>query len=189
MNRWAVNDPEQLARVLDTLERVRQEFNSGGDARISLADLIVLGGVAVVERAASDTGFATGVPFTPGRTDASAEQTDASGLAWLEPAADGFRNHRGPAATAPTQHLLVERARLLTLSAPEMTVLVGASGFSARPRAARRRGFSPTRSASSVPTSSRRSPIPTSPELPPATTRRPSPVAVARPNGRQPGRT
>ncbi len=125
MNRWAANDPEQLARVLDTLERVRQEFNSGGRGRISLADLIVLGGVAAVEKAAADAGFGMGVPFIPGRTDAAAEQTDASGLAWLEPAADGFRNYRGPAATAPTEQLLVERARLLTLSAPEMTVLVG----------------------------------------------------------------
>ena len=125
MNRWAVNDPERLARVLDVLERVRQEFNGGGDTRISLADLIVLGGVAAVEKAAVDAGFPIHVPFTPGRTDASEEQTDAAGLAWLEPAADGFRNYRGPDATGRTEQLLVERARLLTLTAPEMTVLVG----------------------------------------------------------------
>ncbi len=125
MNRWAANDPARLARVLDALESIRTTFNEQGETRISLADLIVLGGVAAVEKAAADAGFAVGVPFVPGRTDASAEQTDASGLAWLEPTADGFRNYRGPRATGRTEHLLVERCRLLGLSAPEMTVLVG----------------------------------------------------------------
>ena len=125
MNGWAANDPERLARVLDGLEHVRAWFNAGGDARISLADLIVLGGVAAVGKAAADAGFPVEVPFTPGRTDASPEQTDAAGLAWLEPVADGFRNYRGPAASGRTEHLLVERARLLRLTAPELTVLVG----------------------------------------------------------------
>ena len=125
---WAVNDPAGLAAVLETLEGVRRDFNgaeNGSDIRISLADLIVLGGCAAVERAARDAGFDVQVPFTPGRTDASQDQTDAESFAVLEPTADGFRNHLGAGHDRPAEQLLVDRARLLTLSAPEMTVLVG----------------------------------------------------------------
>ncbi len=125
MNQWPANDPERLAGVLATLEKVRSDFNARGTAAISLADLIVLGGAAAVERAAADAGIEVDVPFTPGRTDATQEQTDEASLAWLEPAADGFRNYRGSAATGSTEQLLVDRARQLTLSVPDMTVLVG----------------------------------------------------------------
>ncbi|GAA5165103.1 catalase/peroxidase HPI [Pseudonocardia eucalypti] len=117
---WRVNEPERLAEVLAALERIREEF----DGRISLADLIVLGGCAAVERAAQLAGHDVRVPFSPGRTDASPEQTDAESFAVLEPEADGFRNYRGPTGLPP-EFLLVDRAHLLTLSAPEMTVLVG----------------------------------------------------------------
>ncbi len=125
---WAVNDPAGLAAVLETLEGVRRDFNgaeNGSDIRISLADLIVLGGCAAVERAARDAGFDVQVPFTPGRMDASQDQTDVESFAVLEPTADGFRNHLGAGHDRPAEQLLVDRARLLTLSAPEMTVLVG----------------------------------------------------------------
>ncbi|HVV14595.1 catalase/peroxidase HPI [Amycolatopsis sp.] len=124
---WEVNEPDQLAQVLRTLEGVQESFNSAqtGGKKISLADLIVLGGVAGVEKAAKDAGVDIKVPFTPGRTDATEEQTDADSFAPLEPTVDGFRNYRGKAHRLPSEYLLVDRANLLNLSAPEMTVLVG----------------------------------------------------------------
>ncbi|GAA2354644.1 catalase-peroxidase [Catellatospora methionotrophica] len=126
-NGWEVNDPDQLARVLHTLEGIGQAFNAEqtGGKRISLADLIVLGGSAAVEQAAGFAGHAVEVTFTPGRTDATAEQTDAESFAPLEPTADGFRNFHGKGHRLPAEYLLVDRANLLTLSAPELTVLVG----------------------------------------------------------------
>ena len=123
-NGWEVNDPEQLARVLGKLEQIQAAFNGGGK-RVSLADLIVLGGCAAVERAAKDAGHEVEVPFTPGRTDATAEQTDAESFEPLEPTADGFRNYLRDGHRLPAEFLLVDRANLLTLTAPEMTVLVG----------------------------------------------------------------
>ena len=124
---WEVNDPEQLAQVLRVLEGVRESFNSSasGGKQVSLADLIVLGGCAAVEKAAKDAGHPVEVPFTPGRTDATEEQTDAESFAALEPSADGFRNYQGKDNRLPAEFLLVDRANLLTLSAPELTVLVG----------------------------------------------------------------
>jgi catalase-peroxidase len=124
---WAVNEPAQLAHVLQTLEAIRGQFNAEapGGAQISLADLIVLGGCAAVEQAAREAGPAIEVPFTPGRTDATQEQTDVESFAVLEPTADGFRNYLADGQTKPAEHLLVDRASLLTLTAPEMTVLVG----------------------------------------------------------------
>ncbi len=125
---WAVNNPIELTRVLETLEGIQRAFNDaqpGGKKRVSLADLIVLGGCAAVEQAARSAGHEVQVPFTPGRTDATQEQTDVESFALLEPTADGFRNYVGAGNELPAEHLLVERARLLTLSAPEMTVLVG----------------------------------------------------------------
>jgi catalase-peroxidase len=125
---WAVNQPDQLATVLAKLEAIRQEFNASaaGGKKISLADLIVLAGGAAVEKAAKDAGQDVQVPFTPGRTDASQEQTDVASFAPLEPKADGFRNYLGETLVALTpEELLVDRAQLLTLTAPEMTVLVG----------------------------------------------------------------
>ncbi|HEY2058959.1 MAG TPA: catalase/peroxidase HPI [Amycolatopsis sp.] len=124
---WEVNEPETLTQVLSTLEGIQESFNSAqtGGKKISLADLIVLGGVAAVEKAAKDAGFEVPVPFTPGRTDATQEQTDAESFAPLEPSADGFRNYRGKGNRLPSEYLLVDRANLLNLSAPEMTVLVG----------------------------------------------------------------
>jgi len=126
-NSWEVNQPEQLARVLGVLEGIQQSFNSAqsGGKRVSLADLIVLGGCAAVEKAAKDAGFDIEVPFTPGRMDALQEQTDVESFAVLEPTADGFRNYLGKGHTLPAEYLLVDKANLLTLSAPEMTVLVG----------------------------------------------------------------
>ena len=126
-NAWAVNEPAQLAQVLSTLEAIRREWEAQttGDTRISLADLIVLGGCAAVEQAARDASVDVEVPFTPGRTDATQEQTDVESFAVLEPAADGFRNYLGKGLQAPAEHLLVEKASLLALTAPEMTVLVG----------------------------------------------------------------
>jgi catalase-peroxidase len=113
--------------VVSSLDRIRQEFNDAqsGAKKVTLADLIVLGGCAAVEQAAKDAGHAVTVPFAPGRTDASQEQTDADSFAPLEPTADGFRNYLQAGQTAPAQQLLVERANLLTLTAPEMTVLIG----------------------------------------------------------------
>jgi len=124
---WDANDPGELAQVLETLERVRQEFNGAqaGSKRVSLADLIVLAGCAAVEQAARLAGIEVTVPFTPGRTDASQEQTDVTSFAVLEPVADGFRNYVRAGEKRPPEHLLVERANLLTLTAPEMTVLIG----------------------------------------------------------------
>nr|WP_258382555.1 catalase/peroxidase HPI [Streptomyces sp. NTH33] len=124
---WEVNDPETLAQVLRTLEGIQESFNGSqaGDKKISLADLIVLGGAAAVEQAARTAGHDVQVPFAPGRTDATQEWTDVKSFARLEPTADGFRNYRGKGSRLPSEHLLVDRANLLGLSAPEMTVLVG----------------------------------------------------------------
>ena len=124
---WEVNQPEQLATVLDTLSSIQQEFNAGAKngKRISLADMIVLGGIAAIEQAAKAAGYSVEVPFTPGRTDASAEQTDPESFTVLEPGADGFRNYQKTGYTVSSEHLLLDRAHLLGLSAPEMTVLVG----------------------------------------------------------------
>ncbi|WP_405868633.1 catalase/peroxidase HPI [Streptomyces sp. NBC_00005] len=121
---WEANDPDQLAQVLRVLEGVQSEFNSGAK-KVSLADLIVLGGAAAVEKAAKDAGVAVEVPFTPGRVDATQEQTDAESFAALEPSADGFRNYQGKGNRLPAEYLLLDKANLLTLSAPELTVLVG----------------------------------------------------------------
>ncbi|AWT46586.1 MULTISPECIES: catalase/peroxidase HPI [Streptomyces] len=122
---WEVNDPDQLALVLRTLEGVQADFNAGSPRKVSLADLIVLAGCAAVEKAAKDAGFDIEVPFTPGRVDATEEHTDAESFAALEPTADGFRNYLGKGNRLPAEYLLLDRANLLSLSAPEMTVLVG----------------------------------------------------------------
>jgi catalase-peroxidase len=124
---WEVNDPDTLTQVLRTLEGVQESWGSAqtGGKKVSLADLIVLGGCAAVEQAAKNAGHDVQVPFTPGRTDASQEQTDVESFAPLEPTADGFRNYRGKGSRLPSEYLLVDRANLLNLSAPEMTVLVG----------------------------------------------------------------
>ncbi|WP_417603277.1 catalase/peroxidase HPI [Owenweeksia hongkongensis] len=121
---WKVNKPEQLKKVLSTLEGIHKEFNLGSK-KISLADLIVLAGCAGVEKAAKNAGHNVEVPFTPGRMDASAEQTDVEAFEYLEPYADGFRNYRGTKFDVSTEDLLIDKAQLLTLSAPELTVLVG----------------------------------------------------------------
>ncbi len=124
---WPVNQPEQLAKVLKRLEAIQKEFNDAqtGGKRVSLADLIVLGGCAAIEAAAKKAGHDVTVPFTPGRMDASAEQTDAESFAVLEPLADGFRNFLKAKYAVPSERLLVDKVQLLTLSAPEMTVLIG----------------------------------------------------------------
>jgi catalase-peroxidase len=124
---WAVNNPAQLAKVLDQLEAIQKEFNStqSGGKKISLADLIVLAGAAGVEKAARDAGYNLTVPFTPGRMDASQEQTDVESFKVLEQAADGFRNYQKAKYSVCAEVLLVDKAQLLTLTAPEMTVLVG----------------------------------------------------------------
>ncbi len=124
---WAVNEPQKLAKVLATLEGIQSDFNAAqsGNKKVSLADLIVLAGSAAVEQAAKNAGFDMEVPFTPGRMDASEEQTDAASFEPLEPEADGFRNFMKADYTVPAEAMLVDRAQLLTLSAPEMTVLVG----------------------------------------------------------------
>ena len=121
---WAANNPSELASVLEVLEGIQADFNQGGKS-VSLADLIVLGGVAAVEKAARAAGVQVDVPFTPGRSDASAAQTDAASFAVLEPKADGFRNYLQAGQTRPAEELLVDKAQLLGLTAPEMTVLVG----------------------------------------------------------------
>jgi len=121
---WEVNNPDELATVLRTLEGIQESFNAGGK-KVSLADLIVLAGGVGVEQAARNAGFDVEVPFTPGRTDAVQEQTDVESFAVLEPKADGFRNYVGKGARLPAEYLLIDKANLLTLSAPEMTVLVG----------------------------------------------------------------
>lgn len=117
---WEVNDPDQLATVLRTLEGIQESFNSAqsGGKQVSLADLIVLAGGAGVEQAAKDAGFEIQVPFTPGRVDASQEQTDLESFAALEPTADGFRNYLGKSNRLPAEYLLLDKANLLTLSAP-----------------------------------------------------------------------
>ncbi len=124
---WAVNQPKQLARVLQALEGIQREFNKGaeGDKRVSLADLIVLAGAAGVEQAAKAAGVAVSVPFNPGRTDARQDQTDVESFSVLEPVADGFRNYTKARYSVPAEVLLLDKAQLLTLTAPEMTVLVG----------------------------------------------------------------
>jgi catalase-peroxidase len=126
-NSWEINDPDELARVLRTLEGIQEAFNAAqtGGKKVSLADLIVLAGSAAVEQAAKTAGFDIEVPFTPGRTDASQEQTDVESFAAMEPTVDGFRNYLGKGHRLPAEFLLVDKANLLTLSAPEMTVLVG----------------------------------------------------------------
>lgn len=124
---WEVNQPEQLAMVLDKLEKIKEGFNGSGTdgKRVSLADLIVLGGCAAVEKAAKNGGFEVTVPFTPGRNDASQEQTDIESFSVLEPIYDGFRNYLKTRYSVPAEELLIDRAQLLTLTAPEMTVLIG----------------------------------------------------------------
>ncbi|MDT7751459.1 MAG: catalase-peroxidase, partial [Pseudonocardiales bacterium] len=126
-NGWEVNDPSSLATALGTLAGVQEAFNSAqtGGKQVSLADLIVIGGSAAVELAAKNAGHDIEVPVTPGRTDASQDQTDVESFAALEPTADGFRNYRGKGNRLPSEYLLIDRANLLNLSAPEMTVLVG----------------------------------------------------------------
>jgi catalase-peroxidase len=121
---WAANNPSQLSKVLDTLEGVQKAFNAGG-AYVSLADLIVLGGCAAIEKAAKDAGHNITVPFTAGRTDASEAQTDVASFAVLEPIADGFRNYIKPKTLVSAEEMLIDKAQLLTLTAPELTVLVG----------------------------------------------------------------
>src|SRR5262249_32937042 len=124
---WEVNQPADLAKVLPVLEKIQKDFNSSQSGKkVSLADVIVLGGCAAVEAAAKKGGHDVKVPFAPGRTDASQEMTDVESFAVLEPAADGFRNYlrKGP-LPLPPEHLLVDRAHLLTLTAPEMTALLG----------------------------------------------------------------
>jgi catalase-peroxidase len=125
---WEVNEPTRLAGILDTLEGIRERFNAAhtrGNKAVSLADLVVLGGCAAVEQSARNAGHSVEVPFRPGRTDATQAQTDAASFAVLEPHADGFRNFCKPGLGVPAEHLLADRANLLTLTVPEMTVLVG----------------------------------------------------------------
>ncbi len=124
---WEVNEPAELAKVLQTLEKVQQDFNGSqsGGTKVSLADLIVLGGCAAVEQAAKNAGHDITVPFTPGRTDASQAQTDVDSFEVLEPTADGFRNYLQAGEKLPPEQRLLDRANLLTLTAPEMTVLIG----------------------------------------------------------------
>jgi catalase-peroxidase len=131
-NGWDVNDPAELAGVLRTLEGIQSDFNTAhaGGVQVSLADLIVLGGCAAVEKAATDAGVEGVVPFTPGRTDASQEMTDVDSFAVLEPTADGFRNHLGKGVDKPAEYLLVDRAALLTLTALE--IVLGIDGITFR---------------------------------------------------------
>jgi catalase-peroxidase len=124
---WDINNPEQLAKVLEILEGIQEEFNDAqsGGKKVSLADLIVLGGCAAIEKAAERAGHDITVPFTAGRTDASAEQTDEESFEWLRPHADGFRNYFNVQTDAVEEEMLVDKAQLLSLSVPEMTVLLG----------------------------------------------------------------
>jgi len=124
---WEVNDPDTLRTVVSTLESIRSDVNASltGGKKISFADLVVLAGAAALEKAAKDGGHDITVPFVPGRTDATQEKTDVESFSYLEPTADGFRNYRGKGHTLPGEFLLVDRANLLGVSAPEMTVLVG----------------------------------------------------------------
>ena len=124
---WEVNNPAQLSKVLDILESIQKEFNENatGNKQVSIADLIVLGGCAGIEKAAKNAGYDVSVPFTAGRTDASQEQTDIESFAVLEPIADGFRNYKKSNYLIPAEEMLIDKAQLLTLTAPEMTVLIG----------------------------------------------------------------
>jgi catalase-peroxidase len=123
---WEVNNPTQLQKVLATLEKIQADFNAAsGNKKVSMADLIVLGGDAAVEKVAANAGYPVKIPFAPGRMDATQEQTDVASFALLEPMADGFRNYLKTRYTISTEELLVDKAQLLTLTAPEMTVLVG----------------------------------------------------------------
>jgi catalase-peroxidase len=123
---WESNNPAQLSKVLDQLESIQKSFNAAQSGKaVSIADLIVLGGSAAIEKAAKDAGYVITVPFTPGRADASQEQTDVASFAVLEPKADGFRNYQNMKHYALAEELLIDKAQLLTLTAPEMTVLVG----------------------------------------------------------------
>jgi len=122
---WEVNNPTQLSEVLDKLEDIQKDFNAAGGTQVSMADLIVLAGCAGVEKAAAKAGHQVAVPFTPGRGDATEAQTDIDSFAVLEPRADGFRNYKKSSATASTEEMLIDKAQLMTLTAPEMTVLVG----------------------------------------------------------------
>jgi catalase-peroxidase len=126
-NEWAVNEPARLKKALKTLEKIQKGFNGSQSRgkRVSLADLIVLGGCAAVEKAAKNAGVKVKVPFSPGRTDTSQEQTDIDAFAVLEPKADGFRNYLGKGNQLPAEEMLLDRANLLTLTAPQMTVLIG----------------------------------------------------------------
>nr|WP_249199302.1 catalase/peroxidase HPI [Photobacterium sp. GJ3] len=126
-NQWEVNQPDQLKKVLSTFEGIQKDFNAAqsGNKAVSLADLIVLGGAAAIEKAAQDAGVSTSVPFVPGRTDATDDQTDAESFDVLEPVADGFRNYLKTKYSVPAEEMLLDRAQLLTLTAPEMTVLIG----------------------------------------------------------------
>lgn len=126
MRNWEVNNPQSLEKVLSALEKIQKDFNSNsGSKKVSMADLIVLGGSAAIEKAAADAGYDVDVPFTPGRMDALQEQTDVESMAVLEPMADGFRNYQKTEYTFTTEQLLVDKAQLLTLTPPELTVLVG----------------------------------------------------------------
>jgi len=124
---WKVNNPPQLQKVLDKLEGIQKEFNAAqsGGKKVSIADLIVLAGAAGIEKAAKDGGQAITVPFAPGRMDASQEQTDVESIGYLEPIADGFRNYRKASFPVSTEELLIDKAHLLTLTGPELTVLIG----------------------------------------------------------------
>ena len=123
---WEVNEPEQLDRVLNTINKIQEDFNSQSKTKkISVADLIVLGGCAAIEQAAKKGGYSVNVPFTPGRMDASEDQTDVSSMGVLEPMADGFRNYLKSKYVFTTEELLIDKAQLLNLTAPEMTVLLG----------------------------------------------------------------
>ena len=124
---WAANQPDQLGKVLGVLEGIQRDFNAAqsGNKRVSLADLIVLGGSAAVEKAAKDAGHMVEVPFSPGRTDATQEQTDADSFEPMEPLADGFRNYLKTQYTVSAEEMLIDRAQLMKLTAPEMTVLIG----------------------------------------------------------------
>ena len=122
---WEVNEPDELAQVIRSLESIQESFNGAGGPQVSFADLVVLGGAAALEKAASNAGVEITVPFTPGRTDATQEQTDVESFSYLEPKVDGFRNFLGKGDRLPAEFALVDRANLLTLSAPELTVLVG----------------------------------------------------------------
>ncbi len=127
MKNWEANNPAQLSKVLGVLESIQEEFNStaADSKKVSLADLIVLGGCAAIEKAAKAAGFDVTVPFTPGRMDASQEDTEVDSFAFLEPKADGFRNYFNGKIRASAEEMLIDKAQLLNLTAPEMTVLVG----------------------------------------------------------------